>query len=177
MADPVLRTDRLSLRRWRKEDEPSLLKYANNWNVAKNLRDRFPHPYTPKDAELWLGFAGGESPLLNFAVEVDSHAVGGISLMHNDDVFRLSAEVGYWLGEPYWGRGLATKALKLITDYAFSQFGLIRLEAGVFSTNPASGRVLEKAGYVFESRQRKAVIKQGQILDRLIYVRLRDPKL
>jgi RimJ/RimL family protein N-acetyltransferase len=163
----------VSLRGWRADDVPSLVKYANNRDVAKNLRDRFPFPYTQKDAEEWIAFAAARDPLEHLAIEVEAHAVGGVGLILGTDIARRSAEIGYWLGEPWWGRGIATRALQLATDYAFANFDLVRIFAGVFEGNPASARVLEKAGYTLESRARKAVFKEGRVLDQLNYVMIR----
>jgi RimJ/RimL family protein N-acetyltransferase len=104
---------------------------------------------------------------------MDDAVVGGIGIDVGTDVFRRSAEIGYWLGEPFWGRGIATEVLRALTDYAWATFDIIRLEAGVFSWNPASARVLEKAGYTLEGCLRQGVVKQGRVGDRLIYGLLR----
>lgn len=93
--------------------------------------------------------------------------------MMGEDVFRFSAELGYWLGEPYWGRGLMTEAVKAAVEYGFTELRLKRIFAGVFETNPASAKVLEKAGFVFESRMSKAVFKEGQFLDQLMFVMIK----
>jgi len=164
-----IKLSRCVLRPWQLGDAVSLVRYANNRNVSGNLRDRFPFPYTAADAKAWLDRASVESPALNFAIVVDGAAAGGIGLEMGEDVFRKSAEVGYWLGEPFWGRGIATEALRAVTDYAFASFDIIRLEAGVFGWNPASARVLEKAGYTLEGRMRRGVVKDGRVADRLIY--------
>lgn len=169
----ILKSGLLLLRPWQPGDEDSLIKYGNNKKIAMNLRDRFPQPYTQKDAEEWINIAGNQTPKTNFAIVVDGHAVGGIGLMLGDDVFRLSAELGYWLGEPYWGKNITTEAVKLVTGYGFDTLSLVRIHAGVFDWNPASGRVLEKAGFTLESRMEKAVVKDGQILDLLNYVKIR----
>ena len=169
----MLKSERITLRPWRNGDEESLVKYGNNRSVSKNLRDRFQHPYTLADAENWIKIAIQGRPGSVFAIEMDSHAVGGVGLLFGDDIFRRTAELGYWLGEPYWGKGIVTEAVKLITEHAFKSFELERIFAGVFSTNPASARVLEKAGYQFEGKQQKSVFKDGQVLDQLIYVSLR----
>lgn len=169
----TLKTKNLILRPWQKGDEASLAKYANNRKISINLRDRFPFPYTLKDAEDWIQFASASSPVTNFAIEVDSHAVGGTGFMLGSDVFRQSAELGYWLGESYWGKGLMTEAVKAATEYGFTELKLKRIFAGVFETNPASAKVLEKAGYTFESRQVKAVVKEGKYLDQLVYVMIK----
>jgi RimJ/RimL family protein N-acetyltransferase len=168
-----LKLSRCTLRPWRKDDEISLARHANNRKVSGNMRDIFPFPYTAADATAWIDRVSGESPTQNFAIAVDGAGVGGISVMPREDVYRQSAEVGYWLGEPFWGRGIATEALRAITDYAFATFPVIRLEAGVFGWNPASARVLEKAGYTLEGRLRQAVTKDGRVGDRLIYGLLR----
>jgi [ribosomal protein S5]-alanine N-acetyltransferase len=163
----------LFLRPWSTKDRDSIVKYANNRNVSINLRDRFPYPYTLKDADYWIEIANSHRPICNFAIEADGHAVGGIGLVLGEDVFRCTAELGYWIGEPFWGRGIATEAVKLATEYGFSQFNLVRIHAGAFSSNPASARVLEKAGYLLEARMRKSIIKEGKILDQLNYVVVR----
>jgi RimJ/RimL family protein N-acetyltransferase len=157
------------IREWRRGDEPSLVRHANNRKVWINLRDAFPHPYTMEDARRWVGKAGGEVPLTSYAIVVDGEAVGGIGIVLQPDVFRRSAEIGYWLGEQYWGRGIVTEALRALTEYAFANFDLCRIYAGVFESNPASMRVLEKAGYEFEGRMKKAVTKDGKTMDDFIY--------
>ena len=168
-----LKLARCTLRRWRVGDEASLARHANNRNVSRNLRDIFPYPYTAADATAWIERVKDESPTLNFAIDVDGSAVGGISIRLGEDVYRRSAEIGYWLGEPFWGRGIASEALRAVTDHAFATFDVIRLEAGVFGWNPASARVLEKAGYTLEGRLRQAVMKDGRLTDRLLYGLLR----
>jgi [ribosomal protein S5]-alanine N-acetyltransferase len=162
-----------TLRPYRREDEPTLVRLANNRNVSRNLRDRFPYPYTAADAREWTTRVSVQSPVTQFAIVVDGELVGGIGIELGTDVFRRSAEIGYWLGEPFWGRGLATEALRAATDYAFETFDVCRLEAGVFDWNPASARVLEKAGYTLEGRARRAVVKDGRTGDRLQYALVR----
>ena len=168
-----LKLARCTLRPWRVGDTASLARHANNRNVSRNMRDIFPYPYTAADATAWIERVKDESPTQNFAIAVDGDGVGGISVTLREDVYRRSAEVGYWLGEPFWGRGIASEALRAVTDYAFATFDVIRLEAGVFGWNPASARVLEKAGYVLEGRLRNAIVKDGRVGDRLIYALLR----
>jgi RimJ/RimL family protein N-acetyltransferase len=169
----ILEAPGLLLRPWQRGDEPSLVRHANNRKVWINLRDRFPHPYTAEDAQQWIARCADEDPAHNLAIIVDASAVGGIGVQLGDDVYRLSGEVGYWLGEPFWGRGLVTAALRRFTQYVFERFELVRLHATVFDYNPASARVLEKAGYAFEGRRRRAVVKDGRIADELAYFRLR----
>ena len=169
-----IRCERLLLRPWRRGDEGALIRYANNRNVWRNLRDRFPHPYTIADAESWIRRnEETNEPTMSFAIVLEGEPVGAVGLEHREDVDRRTLELGYWLGEPFWGRGLATEAARAVADYAFATFDVERLEAGVFEWNPASGRVLEKAGFQLEARLRKSVFKDGQLIDRLLYARLR----
>ena len=168
-----LELSRCTLRPWRVGDGASLVRYADNRNVSRNLKDRFPYPYTAADADAWIKRASEETPATSFAIVVDGAAVGGVGIELGTDVFRRSAEIGYWLGEPFWGRGIATEALRAMTEYAFEHFDICRLEAGVFDWNPASARVLEKAGYTLEGRARLGVVKDGRICDRLLYALVR----
>jgi RimJ/RimL family protein N-acetyltransferase len=164
---------RCTLRAWRPGDEASLVRHADNRNVWRNLRDLFPSPYTAADAKEWIRTASVESPVANFAIVVSGEAVGGIGLRFGTDVFRRSAEIGYWLGEPLWGRGIASEAARAVSQYAFEYFDVCRLEAGVFEWNPASMRVLEKAGYAREGRTRLSVTKDGRTGDHVLYGLLR----
>jgi RimJ/RimL family protein N-acetyltransferase len=157
------------VRSWRPGDEDSLVRHANDRGVWINLRDRFPHPYTRPDAAHWVRFAATATPETNFAVAVDEQAVGGIGVVLHDDVERCAAEIGYWLGREFWGRGLATAAVRGLTDYAFRTHALTRVYALPFADNTASIRVLEKAGYQFEGRLRRAAVKDGQVRDQLLY--------
>lgn len=161
------------LRPWRASDAESVALHANDREVWRNMRDRFPHPYTVKDAKDWIAFVATVPPGTNFTIEIEGTAVGGISFEPLADVFRVGAEIGYWLGRPYWGRGITTEAVRAVTDHAFRHFDFIRLQASVFSWNPASARVLEKAGYALEATNRRAMIKEGEVGDRWLYVRLR----
>jgi RimJ/RimL family protein N-acetyltransferase len=168
-----LRLSTCTLRPWRAGDKDSLVRHADNRNVWRNLKDRFPHPYTAGDARAWIKRSSIERPFATLAIEVDGAAVGGVGIELGTDVFRRSAEIGYWLGEPFWGRGIATEALAAFTEYAFRHFDICRLEAGVFDWNPASMRVLEKNGYVLEGRARLSVTKDGRTGDRLLYALVR----
>lgn len=169
-----IETERLVLRPWQAGDEEALVRHAGNRKVWLNLRDRFPHPYTRKDAEDWIAHRAGDAePVKQMAIEHAGEAVGGIGLMPLEDVARFTSEVGYWLGEAVWGRGFAAEALRHFTDYAFESFPFERLEAWIFAPNTASRRVLEKAGYEYEATTRRSVFKDGQFLDCHIYVRFR----
>lgn len=164
-----IRLETCTIRSWRKDDVASIVPLADNPAVARNLRDRFPHPYGRKDAKAWIRAARRSRPETAFALEVDGRAVGGIGLHPQGDVHRRAMEIGYWLGEPYWGRGIVTEAVRALTRYAFRTFGIARVYAYVYEWNPASARVLEKAGYRLEGRLRKAVTKEGTTMDMLVY--------
>ncbi|HEX4209623.1 MAG TPA: GNAT family protein [Candidatus Binataceae bacterium] len=165
----------VTLRRWRKEDCKPLAELANNRKIWLNLRDRLPFPYTTADAEDWIAHcASEEGPSTQFAIEADGQLTGGIGFEALSDVNRLGAEIGYWIGEPFWGRGIATAALIEASQRAFADFPFERLQAMVFAWNAASMRVLEKAGYQLEGRLRRSVIKDSRIIDSLIYARLRS---
>ncbi len=160
------------LRPWRDGDQPALQRHANDWEVARWLRDRFPHPYTADDADEWVEYASTALLGQVFAIEVAGEAVGGVGLVPGEDIFRRSAEVGYWLGRSQWGQGLAPLAVQALSRYALEDRQFIRLFAGVFSGNHRSGRVLAKAGYTLEGVRRAAVYKGGQLLDEEVWVRL-----
>jgi RimJ/RimL family protein N-acetyltransferase len=158
-----------TVRSWKAGDVTSLVKNANDREIWLNLRDRFPHPYTRTDGATFIKRAGEMRPETSLAIAVDGAAVGGIGFVLQQDVERVSAEVGYWLGRAYWGHGMATEALVAITRYAIETHGLTRLFALPFAHNTASCRVLEKAGYVLEARLRRSAIKDGRVLDQLQY--------
>jgi ribosomal-protein-alanine N-acetyltransferase len=161
------------IRPWRTADTAALVKYAANRKIWLNLRDSFPHPYTEASAASFLEMVGGQNPTTLFAIATQEEAIGGIGLSLNQDVHRLTAEIGYWLAEPYWGKGLMTEAVAKFTEYAFECFQLQRIYAEPYASNANSCRVLGKAGYVLEGRLRSSVIKDGQILDQLLYARIR----
>ena len=160
------------LRPWRIDDANALAKYANNKNISDNLRDEFPYPYTLHDAKSWLKFALSDKNLL-LAIEVNSEAVGGIGLIYKSDVYRKTAEIGYWLGEAYWGKGIMSEAITNIVKYTFSSTKIIRIYASIFENNKASANTLIKAGFKLESTHQKAVIKNGVIMDEKIYAILK----
>ena len=136
------------LRPWSPGDAEALVRYANNRKVWLNLRDGVPHPYGPPQAEAFLQAALGRNPPTVLAIATRDEAIGGIGLSPNQDVHRLTAEMGYWLGEPFWGKGIMSEAVAKFADYGFEQFGLLRIYAEPYAHNAASGRVLEKAGFV-----------------------------
>jgi len=157
------------IRPWRRGDHAALVRHADNRRVWLTLRDQFPHPYTPADGDAWLAHVAQQHPVTSFAIAVAGEAAGGIGVAPQPDVHRRSAEIGYWLGEAFWNRGIMTAAVRTFTTYAFDAYDLIRIFAGVFSSNPASMRVLEKAGYTREGVLRRSVVKDGQILDQILY--------
>lgn len=157
------------LRSWQLTDAETLVKHTNNRKLWINLRDRFPHPYTQADADWWVKFASETAPTTNLAIEVDGEAVGSIGLERHTDIERCLAEVGYWLSEQHWGKGIMTAALRTFTTYAFGRFGLTRLYAVPFARNEGSVRILEKAGYQREGLMRRSAIKDGVVLDQYLY--------
>ncbi len=169
-----LPTPRLVLRPWRRGDEESLVRHADSPNVSRTLRDRFPSPYTRADAEAWIDHVEGRTgPPTDFAIVLGGEPVGGAGIDLFDDVFAIGGEIGYWLAESHWGKGLATEAVVALADYGFRSLGLLRLQAMAYASNTASVRVLEKAGFTFEGRLRGAVRKRGEVQDVLLYARLR----
>jgi RimJ/RimL family protein N-acetyltransferase len=165
----VLTGERCTLRPWRAADASALVRHANNPNVARHLRDRFPHPYTARDAAAFLAAVSKDDPQTNFAIEVAGEACGGLGYVPGSDVERFSAEVGYWLGESCWNRGIATEALTMFTRYAFEDVGLLRLFALPFADNVGSVRVLEKSGYQAEGLLRSSSVKFGKPRDQAVY--------
>ncbi len=157
------------LRDWRKGDEQSIVRHADDPLVSRYLRDRFPKPYTLSHAREWVAKNLIASPRTHFAIECDDAAVGGIGVELLDDVTARSATIGYWLGQEYWGKGIMTDAVRAMTGYAFANFDITHIIAEVFEKNLASGRVLEKAGYVLEGRLRSHIVKNGTTMDALIY--------
>ena len=164
---------KIELGPWDKNDIPALVKYANNIKVWNTLRDLFPHPYSKKDAEEWIMLNELTHPANNFAIRVDGKMVGGAGIIIKDDIYRKNAEIGYWLGEPFWGKGIATVVVAQLTSYAFANFDVIRIYAEVFSNNPVSMKVLEKNGYKQESIHRKAIFKNNQFLDAHLWVKFK----
>jgi [ribosomal protein S5]-alanine N-acetyltransferase len=163
------------LRPYREGDQADLVRHANNPNVARHLRDLFPQPYAWADADSWIRRSMSERPTLNFAICHEDKVVGGIGLMQGSDIQRVSAEVGYWIGEAFWGRGIAAAALKEFARYAFASFPeLNRLFAYVDEQHAASIRVLEKAQFRREGHLIGAAIKQGLIRNQFLYAITRD---
>lgn len=156
------------------EDAERLALHANDYEVWRNLRDRFPHPFSTEDAATYIARVAERPVATSFGIAVGEEAVGSISLMLGDDISRQSAEVGYWLGRAFWGRGIMVEALQATTRYAFEQLRLARVFAVPFATTVRSARVLEKAGYVQEGLMRRSAVKEGKLLDQLLYAAYSD---
>jgi RimJ/RimL family protein N-acetyltransferase len=164
----------VTVRSWRKDDLKSLVKHANNPKIAANLRDQFPHPYTRRDAIEFLDYAHTQEPECAFAIEFGGEAVGGVGFLIGRDIARSSAEMGYWLSEEFWGRGIASRAVTAMSDWALDHYNLTRVFAVAFAHNAASVRVLEKAGFEREGVLRRSAIKNGLVLDQILYAKVRD---
>jgi RimJ/RimL family protein N-acetyltransferase/uncharacterized glyoxalase superfamily protein PhnB len=161
------------LRPWQITDKPNLVRYANNRAIWRNLLDSFPHPYTEADAEHWLEHTKAD-PGHHFAIEVENTAVGGIGVIPQQGVGAKTANFGYWLAEAWWGKGIATAATRALAAHAFEVMPFWRLEAPVFAWNPASMRVLEKSGFSREGVLRKSVFKDGELVDCVMYAKVRE---
>jgi RimJ/RimL family protein N-acetyltransferase len=164
-----LTLERSIVRSWRPADADSLASHANNRKIWINLRDAFPHPYTIHDAREFIRTIRSRSPETTFAMTVGDEAVGSIGFVLHRDVERVSAEIGYWLAEPFWGRGITAEALAAVTAFAIEQHALTRIFAVPFAWNTPSCRVLEKAGYVLEARLRNSAVKDGKLTDQMQY--------
>jgi ribosomal-protein-alanine N-acetyltransferase len=158
-----------TVREWAFSDLHSLVRHANNRDIWIQLRDRFPYPYLEDHGRKFLEHITAQSPPMVWAIEVDGEAAGGIGLEPKTDVERVSAEIGYWLGQTYWGRGIVTEAVTAVTAAAFAHFDLLRIFALPFADNPGSIRVLEKAGYALEGRLPQSTIKDGRVRDQLMF--------
>ena len=157
------------LRPWRLDDIESLVEYANNPKIAKNLTDQFPNPYHHEDGERFILKALEYKPAQIFAIEVEGKAAGGIGIHLQTDVHKMNMELGYWLAEICWGKGIMTNAVKQIVEYGFKTFQINRIFARPFGTNIGSRKVLEKAGFTFEAKFEKTIYKNGAFLDELYY--------
>ncbi len=163
----------LRVRSWRRDDLDALLRHANNPKIAANLRDQFPHPYTRRDAIDYLNYVRTVEVETSFAIEHGGEAIGGIGFKLGLDIARLSAEMGYWLSEAYWGRGLTSRAVSATVRLGLRELQADRIFAMAFSHNVASMRVLEKAGFEREGLMRRSAIKNGVVLDQVLYAKVR----
>lgn len=163
-----------TLRTWRAADAVSLAAHADDVTVWNNVRDSFPHPYTPKDARAFIAQAAAKPQPEDFAVVVQGEAVGGVGFVPGSDVERFSAEMGYWLGAPYRGRGIATAAVMRAAGWIFANTPIIRIFAAAYAANPASQRVLDKAGFRLVGTMRRAFFKNGAFVDGCYYELLKE---
>ena len=155
----------ITLRSLTDDDASTLAKLANNKKIWDNLRDVMPHPYLAGNAIFFINLVKQEDPQMTFAIEYQGELCGVIGLVAQQDVYKKTAEIGYWIGEPYWNKGIATKAVSLVTSYGFNKLDLLRIHTGVFEYNIASMKVLEKCGYKKDGVFEKAVLKNGNIWD------------
>lgn len=164
------------LRAWKTEDAESLAQAANNPAIARNLRNVFPNPYTLDDAIWYINdsIANEGKKQISYAIEIEGRAVGSIGIFVKDDVYEKSAELGYWLAEDYWRKGVMTKAVQMICKEAFASFDIVRIFAEPFADNAGSRGVLEKAGFTYEGTMRNGIYKNGEIHSYCMYSILRE---
>jgi [ribosomal protein S5]-alanine N-acetyltransferase len=156
------------LRKWQATDISSLVKHANDFEVSRFLTDKFPNPYTHEDGLKFLEIATNPANHI-FAIDIGGEAVGGMGIHLQTDVMRKNAEVGFWLGREHWGKGIASKHLPELIDYAFSKTDIARLYARTYGNNTGSQKVLEKTGFVLEAHLKDTIYKNEVFLDELIY--------
>lgn len=162
------------LRDWKISDINSLVEHANNENIAKWLTNQFPYPYTEADGKAFIEMVMKDNRSKIFAIDINGKAIGSIGVFPQVDIHEKSAEIGYWLSEEYWGNSIMTKAIEEVVAYSFKTFDIVRIYARPFSTNIGSQRVLEKAGFELEARLKKALYKNGEYMDELIYSKLKE---
>ena len=160
-----METKIIRIREFVLSDTSQLAVIANNKNIWDNLRDYFPHPYTQNDAKLFIELSKKQKPTQNFAVEFNGQLCGVVGLVPQKDVYKKTAEIGYWIGEGFWGKGIASEAVRLLTAYGFKVLGFVRIFSGVFEYNVASMKVLEKSGFKKEAIFKDAIYKNGKIYD------------
>ena len=165
-----------NLRKWRLSDAKDLAAALNNEKILNNLRDGLPFPYTEKDAADYITamLSSDEDSTFAYAITIDDRAVGSIGAFRQGNIHRQTAELGYYLAEEYWGRGIMTDAVKQLCDYVFCNTDIIRIYAEPFAYNIGSCRVLEKAGFQYEGTLRNNAVKSGKVLDMKMYSRIRN---
>lgn len=157
-----------SLRPWKSEDIPSLIRHANNIEVARFLKDRFPHPYTAEHAEVFMKMAADVANQLILAIVVNGEPCGSLGIHPMGDIFRKNAEIGYWLTPEHWGKGIISRSIPVMINKGFEMYDITRIFARVFGNNPASRRVLEKNGFVMEAELKGTLFKNNEFLDEWI---------
>jgi len=165
------------LRPWKMDDLDSLIQYANNYKIAKNLMNVFPHPYTKQDGIKFIEANLKQSPLRVFAIEIENKASGAIGIFPQPDIQCKNAEIGYWLAEPFWGKGIITNAIQQIIQYGFATWEINRIYARPFGKNTASQKALIKAGFHLEATLEKTFYKFGEYHDECIYAIRRHDKI
>jgi len=167
--------ENIIIRKWDLSDAPQLATFANSKKIADNLRDAFPYPYTIKDANNYIQAAINDDQSAKlFAIDINGLAIGSIGAIFKNDVYRMNVEIGYWLAEEYWGKGIATTSILLIVKYIFDNFDTIRIYAETYADNIGSRKALEKAGFRKEARLKNSIIKNDIIRDSIIYALLRE---
>lgn len=172
----MLKKSNIVLRKLEENDLETLTVLANNKKVAENLRDLFPFPYTIDSAKFFLNLISRENPQVTFAIDYENHFCGIIGLVAQTDVYRKSAEIGYWIGESFWGKGIASAAIELITNYGFNELTLERIYTGVFEYNVPSMKALEKNGFKQDGLFEKAIFKNGRLWNEHRYSKLKNSK-
>lgn len=166
-----MKNNHVQLRPWQKQDAQVLASIANNRKIWNNVRDRLPNPYTVMDALQWMNHIKDQKPEHNLAILFNGTVVGNIGCVPQQDIYRKNMEIGYFVGEEFWGNGIATAAVELFIGYLLSHFDLLRIYAEVFEHNKASMQVLHKNGFFLESIRRKSAIKNNEILDDYVWVK------
>jgi len=167
----------VGIRSWRREDAPSLALAINSTKVQDNLRDGLPYPFTVSDAEAFIEriLSSEDNDGFSWAITADGSVVGSIGVVRKENVHRLTGELGYLIAEPYWGLGIATQAVRQVCSHVFENSDIIRIYAEPYAHNIGSCRVLEKAGFSFEGTLRSNAVKNGRIIDMLLYANVREP--
>lgn len=161
--------DAIKLRPWQYSDSEDLVQNANDMEVARYLTNKFPHPYTLEHAGQFIQFANSGTPIHMFAITLNNKAIGGIGIHPQNDVMEKNAEIGFWLGRAYWGKGIMTVVVPQMLVFAFDNYPITRVYARVFGNNIASQRVIEKTGFTKEAILHKTIYKNGEFLDEHIY--------
>jgi RimJ/RimL family protein N-acetyltransferase len=158
-----------TLRPFRPSDADALVKYANNPNIARFMTDGFPHPFTLERAQGFIRMTGSADPIRIRAIEIEGEIAGAIGIHPQEDIMCKNAELGYWLAEPFWGKGVMTHAIRETVDYGFQNWEIDRIFARPFGSNIGSQRALEKAGFVLEAKFEKTIFKNGNYEDEWVY--------
>ncbi|WP_337865262.1 GNAT family protein [Ignavibacterium sp.] len=166
--------DKYMIRDFQLSDADALVMYANNYKIFKWVKDNFPYPYTPRDAELWISVSKNINDGIYYAIAYEKELIGGIGVKFKEDVYKFSWELGYWLGEPFWNKGIITDAIKVFTKYLFSNYNIRSITANVYEGNKASMKALTKAGFKLDGVIRKAVFKEKVFRDLYVYSILRE---